>query len=324
MKELFISITTLITVSALLVALPGCFENSQKDARPAMPSKEGPVELILTQNELAEMSKWKNKTMDNLVMDAMNGDRAALHNLGEYFFLGLDFPIDVQMANTFFARSASLGFAPALNQIAQMYINDESNAFLGLVYKSLTISFGHTEFTPAYHHFRSKIIENSAKNGQRISNEIERIATQKKAIILKNQKYIEDKQNHKKACWLSLQNITDKDYQYDNDYWLDVYNGDNEICDISELTKRDRIYLDKLHDIYYKSIASEIQDFDLKLQEIIKEMGNDSCSNSEIEKLKKIAKFQAKKNYKYVCKIENDAKEARKNLKVLKEYEDSI
>ena len=57
---------------------------------------------------------------------------AALYNLGEYFFLGLDFPIDVQQANSFFAKSASLGFAPALNNIAQMYINDKSNVFLGL------------------------------------------------------------------------------------------------------------------------------------------------------------------------------------------------
>jgi len=282
------------------------------------------VEFIYTEQEQRDIAKWKNKTMDDLVMDAMNGDRTALHNLGECFFLGLDFPIDVQRANTFFASSASLGFAPALNQISQMYINDESNAFLGLVYKNLTISFGHTEFTRVYHDFRSKILENSAKNGQRILNEIEKIAAQKKVLILKNQKYVQDKQNNKEACWLSLKNITDEDYQYDNDYWLDVYNDDNEKLDFSEIKGRDNIYLDKLHGIYYQAITADNKDFDLEIQEIIKEMKNDLYSNLEIEILKKQAKSQAKKNYKFVCKIENDAKEAKNNIKMLEQYEDSI
>ena len=82
------------------------------------------VEFIYTEQEQIDMAKWKDKTMDDLFMDAMNGDRAALCNLGEYFFLGLDFPIDIKRANDFFDKSASLGFAPALNNISQMYFRD--------------------------------------------------------------------------------------------------------------------------------------------------------------------------------------------------------
>ena len=283
------------------------------------------VEFIYTEQEQRDIAKWKNKTMDDLIIDAMNGDRVALHNLGEYFLLGLDFPIDVRRANSYFAEAASLGFAPALNQVAQMYINDESNIFLGLVYKNLTISFGHTEFTQVYHDFRSKIIKELGKKGQRIVNEIERIAAHKRAIILKNQKCAENNQKNKESSLILWdKDITDEDYQYDNDYWIDVYNDDNEILDFSDTKERDKTYLDKFHGIYYQAIESnnkDLEDLAFEIQEIIKEMHNDSYSASEIELLRRQAKSQAKKNYKFVCKIENDAKEAKKNIKVLEEYE---
>jgi len=282
------------------------------------------VEFIYTEQEQRDVAKWKDKTMDDLVKDAMNGDRAALYNLGEYFFLGLDVPINIQMANDFFDKSASLGFAPALNNISLMYINDESNAFLGLVYLNLTISFGHTEFTRFYHDLRSKIIETPSKNGQRILNEIERIVGHKRTIILKNQKLVKDRQNHDEKCWLSLKSIIDEDYQYDNDYWLDVYTGNNEELDFSEIKECDKIYLEKLHGVYYQSMTPDAKDFDIEIQKITGEMEKDLYSKSEIETLKKQAKAQAKKNYKFVHKIENDAKEAEKNLKFLTEYEDAI
>lgn len=283
------------------------------------------VDFIYTEQEQRDIAKWKNKTMDDVIEDANNGDRAAIHNLGIYFLLGINVPINVSQANEFFAKSASLGFAPALNQIAQMYINDESNAFLGLVYKNLTISFGHTEFTRAYHESRNKIIEKLAENGQRIFNEIEIIAAQKKSLILKNQKYIQDKQNkNEELYWVILESITDKDYQYDNDYWLDVYNGDNEIVDFSDVKERDKIYLEKLHGVYYQSITSDAKGLDLEIQKIINDMQKDSYSKSEIETLKRQAKAQAKKNYKFVCKIESDAQEAEKKLKILEQYKNEI
>ena len=196
---------------------------------------------------------------------------------------------------------------------------------MGLVYENLTISFGHTEFIRDYHAFRSKIIETyTNKNGQSILNEIERIAAHKRVIILKNQNFVKDKQNHDEKCWLSLKSIINEDYQYDNDYWLDVYTGNNEVLDFSEIKERDKIYLEKLHGVYYQSMTPDAKDFDIEIQKITEEMKKDLYSKSEIETLKKQAKAQAKKNYKFVSKIENDAKEAEKNLKILKEYKDAL
>ncbi len=277
------------------------------------------VELVYTEQEQRDIAKWKDKTMDDLVIDALCGDRAALYNLGSYFLLGLDLPIDVKRANTFLGKASSLGFAPALDSISRMYINDESNAFLGFVYQNLTISFGHTEFTLIYHDFRNKMIESSGKKGQRIFDEMEMIASHKKAIILKNEKYVQDKQNKKEECWVSLEDITDEDYQYDNDYWLDVYNGD--IGDnVAESNERDEAYLDNLHRVYYQAILSDSKNLDLEVQRIMKEMEHDSYSAEKIESFKKQARSQAKKDYKYVCKIKKDAEEAKKSQKIIEEY----
>lgn len=294
----------------------------------------GKVEFIYTEQEQRDIAKWKNKSMDDLIMDAMNGDRVALYNLGEYFLLGLDFPIDVRTANSYFAESASLGFAPALDEVAQMYINDESNVFLGLVYKNLTISFGHTEFTQIYHDFRNKIIKDSGKKGegQRIVNEIERIASHKRAVILKNQNWAENKQKNKESCRLSLMDqITHEDYQYDKDYWLDVFNGDNEIFDLTEIKEKDNTYFEKLYYLYQEAIEPDqknLEDIGFKIQEIIKTMAQCGYSDSEIKLLCRQAHSQAKKVYKYVQKIKKDAEEAEKTireakqqLKMLEEHE---
>jgi hypothetical protein len=296
-------------------------EEQKKGMNSESVSKE--IEFIYTEQEQLDIAKWKNRSMDDLIADAINGERAALYNLGECFFFGLDFPVDMQTANSYFAKSASLGFAPALEQISRMYMNDESNCFLGLVYKNLTISFGHTEFIRAYHDFRSQLIKEAGKNIQRIWNEIERIAIQKKAIILKNQKC---SQKDKGANWLSLKNITDEDYQYDNDYWKDVFNGDNEIFEKSEMKQKDNFYLDRLHTVYYKGIELGNGDtvLESKIQAITTAMKKDLYSDSEIDLLKKRARSLAKRNYKYICKIESDAREAEKRKQVLEQYLQSI
>lgn len=267
------------------------------------------VEFIYTEQEQRDMTKWK--TMDALMIDASTGDRAALYKMGLRFLLGTDLPINVKEANRYFAKSASLGYAPALYEISQTYVNDEPNPFLAFVYLNLTISCGHEEFIRTYHSAREDILS-AGKKGQRICDEIERIALQKKIAIIKNQEFVENKQNHKKASWFLSwsfsSKITDEDYQYDADYWLDVYNGDNEVFDLSEIKESDKIYLEKLHGAYYQSISSAGKDCSAEIQKTTEEMAKHSYSNSEIETLKKQARAQAKKNYKFVCKIENDAK----------------
>lgn len=234
----------------------------------------GSVEFIYTEQEQREIIKWKNMSMEDLIEDAINGDRAALGNLGEYFLLGLDFPIDVQKANVFFAKSASLGFAPALDQISKMYLHDESNLFLAMFYKNLTIAFGHTEFTQSYHDVRDKILKNFGKGAV---TEIERLASHKMLTILENQQGLKKAVNKKEFSG-SMKKITDEDSQYSYDYWLKIYKnnkGENPLqqvpwylrIDSLELNEDYREFLTLTAEGFLKIpelLSSRISDFDIQ------------------------------------------------------------
>lgn len=336
MKKIFIvclSLLICVIIGIVFVVKINFFTNNANDFHIYTAKEQNEinasdrVEFIYSEQEQKATARWKNQTMDDLVRDAHNGDRAALYNLGEYSLLGLgDMMMNAQFANYYFAKSASLGFAPALNNIIQMYIHEQANVYLGLIYINLIISFGHTEFIQIYHNFRKAILANSVEKGQNILNEIERIAMHKKIIILKNQRLIQAEQT-------LLNNITEEDYQYDDDYWLDVYNGDNELLDFSKIKECDRVYLDRLHTIYYQTIVSNVDCNDeqnlldnaaSEVLKVIDEMEKKLYSEAEIEKLNKQARMQAKKNYKLVSKIESNAKKAEKNLKVLEEYQDFL
>lgn len=275
------------------------------------------VEFIYTEQEQLDIQKWKNKSMDALLKDALEGDRAALYMLGESFYFGFNLPINIQIANSYLAQSASLGFPPALDHIANMYINNKTHGLLGLVYKNLTISFGHTEFIRNYHNLKNEAIEKSGEYGQRLFNEIERITWQKYSNIIKNQLYAQEMKTNNKPCRIGTldKNITYEDYEYDNDYWVDVYNGDNEVFNLKEIKEQDMIFFDKLYYLYQEALEAnekDLEDIAIKIKETLNMMSKDKYSTSEIELLGRRAKAQAKKVYKYVQKIENDAKEARK------------
>lgn len=186
----------------------------------------GPIDIIYKDEELKEMSKWKNMSMGDLINDSANGDRAALYNLGMYYLLGEDVPINVNNANIFFARSASFGFAPALDKLATMYLKDASTVMLGLVYKNLVIAFGHKEFLKKYHELRDKNVQDTG--GESLMNAVEEIAAQKMSAILKNQINLEKAVNKKEFC-IRMKNITEGDDEYDKSYWLKLFMADKEI-----------------------------------------------------------------------------------------------
>ncbi len=174
------------------------------------------AQLTYTEGELAELSKWSNMTLDDLTKDALNCDRAALYNLGMCYLTGIrGFVIDVENANSFFAQSASLGFAPALDKLKSMYIEDKSDPLLALVYLNLAASFNHPELVTPYHKIRAKV---STAAGNEIVKEIEKIATEKRKTIEQN---ISDHKSKKIKTPLDLitRDITDLDCIYSDAYW---------------------------------------------------------------------------------------------------------
>lgn len=188
-----------------------------------------PVEFQETKKEKKLLSQWKNKTTEAMLADADQGDAAALHLMGMCYRYGLNgFPINLEAANKYFAASASLGFAPALEQIRLTYLEDQNEnlnkqIFLQLVYLNLISSFGHSEFTLKYHEFRKLLTE---RMGPGITNEIERIATQKAIRIYETQNSLEASED--KAAFiitlLETQGIVEEDSKFEgNDYWYNIF-----------------------------------------------------------------------------------------------------
>ena len=105
----------------------------------------------------------------------------------------------------------------------QITLYDKPNPWLNLVYMNLTIAFGHTEFTRAYHILRNETVKIV---GRAITTEIERLAAQKMSCLLKNQNDFENAVN-KAAFFASMQYITDEDSKYGQDYWITLYQKRN-------------------------------------------------------------------------------------------------
>ena len=150
----------------LLFCLPlliGCSKQRLEIINKNTPVSEGtaPVELAFTNDELEAIGKWKRNNLSYEVMadDALNGDKAALYMIGMGYLTGMPsglFTIDIETANCYFSLSASLGFAPALNKIRSMYLEDCPNPWLMLVYLNLAASLGHQELLLGYHKLTAK------------------------------------------------------------------------------------------------------------------------------------------------------------------------
>ena len=176
------------------------------------PNKQAPSEhitaeqneFIFSAQELSEISKWKHKSMDDMALDAMTGDSAALYMLGLCMLTGNGgWTIDTENANMLLTRSASLGFAPAVNQMRFIY-DEAQNHALGMVYLNLTISLGHQELRAAYTHLHKQLVDDG---GLKIAQEIEKIAAHKASCIAKNKEKMQNSSNPGATIIIEVQNL---------------------------------------------------------------------------------------------------------------------
>lgn len=216
------SIIFILNIFSLIIANLHATSYSTDLKKSAIESNEQNdlFEFKFTDEELIELSKWKDKSFDEMWEDANNCDRAALYMIGMSFLTGrADLTIDVQKADLCFIRSASFGFAPSLKQLIHKNIEEE-NLFLVLVYTNLMCSLGHSEYVMPYHELRTKAI---ATFGNGISNEIEKIASSKKELISKTVDKLIKSENRKNffvemSFDGSLLNHQDRELNYD--YWI--------------------------------------------------------------------------------------------------------
>lgn len=89
------------------------------------------IEFKFKDIELQEISKWKERSVEEMWKDAFECDRAALYMLGMGFITGsMGLTIDVEKADFYFSRSASFGFAPSIKQLIHKNIEDENKSMI--------------------------------------------------------------------------------------------------------------------------------------------------------------------------------------------------
>ncbi len=181
-------------------------------------------EFIFTKEEEKALSQKKYDSMDDLIVDAHYGNPGALWMLGMSMLTGsAGFHLDTESANSYFAQSASLGFAPSINQVHFMYLIDLENPFLALIYLNLTVSSGHIELAGYYSKLRAEFIKIYGLNTM---NEIEKIAIHKKTLISKFCKKIQD--DPSKFIYLTMSEsdgLIGEDVLFDMNYWEGIRNG---------------------------------------------------------------------------------------------------
>lgn len=182
------------------------------------------VEFQYTEEEIKSLeNRWP--TFEKVLEDAIRGDRDAIFAIGLcYLYGGKGLPIDVTKANMFFGKAASLGHAPSLDKIRAMYLEDNPNPFLHLVYVNLAIAMGHTEYTIQYHHLRSDMMEKFGERGKSLVKEIERISQEKLEVIFENLEKLKQNKKSKNTDFgfFKINDITFADSLYDLPHWLSI------------------------------------------------------------------------------------------------------
>lgn len=177
-------------------------------------------EFAYTDDEREAIAKWNCSSHEALVKEAHNGDVGGLYVLGMTYLMGQNGnSINVDRAHFYFAAAASLGFAPALDKVKFKCQWTEENIFLTLVYLNLTASAGHPEYVMAYHKQRNEL---ATRYGQHYAKEVERIASDKIAMIAKNiekMKTCADKSEFIRTELFMAGNIVKDDVLYNNEYW---------------------------------------------------------------------------------------------------------
>jgi hypothetical protein len=209
------AITAILLTATLVGSAIGYIDLIQKKPENTV----GKSEFIFKKDELNELEKWKDQPFEEILSSAFSGDAAGLYVIGICFLEGTGgCTIDPRTAHAYFAASASLGYAPAIDQIRSLYLYEHQNPFLALVYENLIVSLGHPELLTSYHGLRSDL---SKDLGHKFSKEIEGIAALKKKTILSNinelQK-IEDK-HHYIANFCLTGGIMKDDHLLGVKYW---------------------------------------------------------------------------------------------------------
>jgi hypothetical protein len=191
-------------------------------------------ELIPTQQETEEWSnldRFKSSisgkaNLLDVANAAYSGDRGALYWLGISSLVGgiEGMVIDVEAADIYFALSASLGFAPAVDKLRTKYRN-EGNQFLSMIYINLCMSLGHTELLNLYYSMRDEIT--SWPGGQEIAKKIEVIAQGKMNKIVENRNNLQSSKCDNFVLSV-LKRINGEDIIYDINYWIDRMEGNQQ------------------------------------------------------------------------------------------------
>jgi len=102
--------------------------------------------LTKTSEERAAIDCWANKSIDEIVEAEAKNNPVASYLLGDILLQGIEgsWPKDEETANVCFSKSASLGFAPALEQF--FYVYRGWNPCLALVYYKLARQLGTQNF----------------------------------------------------------------------------------------------------------------------------------------------------------------------------------
>lgn len=268
------------------------------------------VEFKFTNEELEELSQWKNKSSDDLWDDAFNCDRAALYMIGMCFLTGsADLTIDVQKADLCFSKSASFGFAPALKQLIHKNIEEE-NIFLVLVYSNLMSSLGHSEYVVPYHELRTKAM---ATFGNGISNEIEKVASSKKELIFRTIEKLKKSENRKKFfAEMSYDGslVNSQDRTLNQDYWIQFTKFQSEAKSeghrFEHILRNDFQEFNQLYDLSKDYLSKALNKIE----------NNESINEFQLDALKDTKRAMGKADT-FISSMESFQNTSNENLRVI-------
>lgn len=216
--------------------------------------KAAPGELVETKEERNAINKWLKTSGDAIAMGVQNNDPAALWIQGMFLLTGsAGWPIDSQTATILFAKSASLGFAPSLNQLRLMYAAEEQNGYLALVYINLTASAEHPEMLTLYEEIKSDLLSLSGTLGMTIIKEVEKIACYKQTRIARLKSKMK---NNRNAIYLEGL-ITDEDVLFDHDFWTHIIDGSLVTGNLQDWLNSSENYCRKLELLAQKARDTE-------------------------------------------------------------------
>jgi TPR repeat protein len=192
-------------------------------------AKIAPKEFDLSDSEKKDievlLEKAKTDSSSLFICNAAHdGNPVAMYIVGKQSELGIGgMSVNRSVANLYFSMAASLGYAPAMFEIFNMYTNENQDPLLALVYLNLTISFGHKECRDFYYH---QIEQTSKIAGKSIVQEIEMIALRKTIKISEFQCEMEKlKGTYNPAIKFIGGNIVSDDHVYTEKYWEKFFNS---------------------------------------------------------------------------------------------------